>query len=121
MKNLDMEPGFQAPCRKAHLSLLYGNLAENSKEEARTIVRRDFGKDIFENSFPMKTVELWKTGGGLEGIPKWSHVAAVCLQKTIMSGIYKFKNRHISRMKGLYLFDDDYVCDKRGLKIIYTR
>ena len=74
MKRLDMEPGFQAPCRKAHLSLLYGNSTEDSKEEARTIVQRDFGKSIFENSFPMKTVELWKTGGGLEGVPKWSHV-----------------------------------------------
>ena len=79
MKRLDMEPGFQAPCRKAHLSLLYGNLVEDSKEEARTIVRRDFGKGIFEHSFPMKTVELWKTGGGLESIPKWRQVAAVCL------------------------------------------
>ena len=79
MKSLDMEPGFQAPCRKAHLSLLYGNLVEDSKEEARTIVRRDFGKAIFDNSFEMKTVELWKTGGGLEGISKWSHVAFVCL------------------------------------------
>ena len=79
MKRLDMEPGFQAPCRKAHLSLLYGNLLEESKEEARAIVRRDFGKGIFGNSFPMKTVELWKTGGGLEGISKWSHVAFVCL------------------------------------------
>ena len=91
MNRLDMDPGFQTPCRKAHLSLLYGNLLEESKEEARAIVRRDFGKGIFGNSFPMKTVELWKTGGGLEGISKWSHVAVVCLQTIIMSSIYQIE------------------------------
>ena len=52
MKSLDMEPGFQAPCRKAHLSLLYGNLVEDAKEEARTIVRRDFEKGIFDSNTP---------------------------------------------------------------------
>ena len=79
MKSFDMEPGFQAPCRKPHLSLVYGHLSEESKEKARSFVRTSFDKDIFETSFQMKTIELWRTGGGLEGVNEWSHVATINL------------------------------------------
>ena len=79
MKSFDMEPGFQAPCRKPHLSLLYGHFPDKSKEEAHRIVRNDFEKDIFQTVFQMGTVELWNTGGGLEGVPKWNHVGDIAL------------------------------------------
>jgi hypothetical protein len=75
MSCFDMKPGFQAPCKKPHLSLIYGELSEESKEQARKIVRKDFEQDILKSTFEMSTVELWKTGGGLEGITQWKHVA----------------------------------------------
>ena len=77
MKRFGMEPGFQAPCRKPHLSLLYGELSHEAKEEARKVVKNDFEQDIFQTTFQMNTIELWNTGGGLEGVTKWYHVADI--------------------------------------------
>ena len=79
MNRFDMKPGFQPPCQKPHLSLLYGNFSNNPKEEAQRIVRDNFGKEIFQTIFEMGQIELWKTGGGLEGVPKWKQVVQIPL------------------------------------------
>ena len=71
-------PGFQAPCRKPHLSLLYGEFSDQIKEEARDIVKQEY-KNIFEEVFEMHTLELWRTDGGLDGVSKWQHVKSLCL------------------------------------------
>ena len=42
-------------------------------------MRKIFEKDILESTFEMSTIELWKTGGGLEGVTQWKHVADVNL------------------------------------------
>ena len=79
MNSFDMKPGFQAPCKKPHISLIYGELSQESKDQARKVVRKIFEKDILESTFEMSTIELWKTGGGLEGVTQWKHVADVNL------------------------------------------
>ena len=78
MTRFHQQPGFQAPCRKPHLSLLYGEFSDQIKEEARDIVRQEY-KNIFEEVFEMHTLELWQTSGGLDGVSKWQHVKSLCL------------------------------------------
>ena len=73
------EPGFQAPCKKPHLSLVYGEFSTKSKDEARDIVNKIYKKDILDAKFEMHTIELWQTGGGLDGVSKWQHVAGMSL------------------------------------------
>ena len=79
MNSFDMEPGFQTPCKKPHISLLYGEFTEEDKLQARNAVRKDFTNEILGSTFKMNTIELWETGGGVEGIPQWKHVAKVNL------------------------------------------
>ena len=79
MVKFGFEPGFQSPCKKPHLSLVYGEFSNKSKHEARDIVNKIYKKDVLEATFEMHTIELWQTGGGLDGVSKWQHVAAVSL------------------------------------------
>ena len=79
MTRFGQQPGFQAPSRKPHLSLLYGEFSNDLKEEAREIVKEDYKGSIFEETFEMHTLELWETGGGLDGVPKWQHLATLSL------------------------------------------
>ena len=57
MTRFHQQPGFQAPCRKPHLSLLYGEFSDQIKEEARDIVKQEY-KNIFEEVYEMHTLEL---------------------------------------------------------------
>ena len=79
MKGFDMKPGFQAPCKKPHLSVLYGHFSEKLKEEAQRIVRNDYKEEIFQTTFQMGNIELWNTGGGLQGVTKWNHIGDIAL------------------------------------------
>ena len=65
-------PGFAPPCRKPHLSLYYGvNAAEKQKEMQEYVRNHEEYKKIFEKVYVVDSIELWKTGGGLKGIPNW--------------------------------------------------
>ena len=79
MPRFGQQPGFQAPCRKPHLSLIYGEFSNELKEQARKIVKNDYKGSIFEEIFEMHSLELWKTGGGLDGVPDWQHLATLSL------------------------------------------
>ena len=34
---------------------------------------------FFEEIFAMHTLELWETGGGLDGVSEWQHLATLSL------------------------------------------
>ena len=79
MNQFGMKPGFQAPCQKPHLSLLYGNFSTELKKEAQNTVQDEFGNEIFQTVFEMDQIELWNTGGGLDGVHKWKQLVQMSL------------------------------------------
>ena len=58
---------------------MYGNFSAELKNEAQMIVQNEFGKEIFQTVFEMDQIELWNTGGGLDGVPKWIQLVQMSL------------------------------------------
>ena len=79
MTGFGMEPGFQAPCQKPHLSLLYGIFPKEIQKEACQIAKSNFGKQMLSKSYVMGQLELWKTGGGLNGVSEWRKICEISL------------------------------------------
>lgn len=62
---------FPPPSRAPHASIIYGNASSSSLAELR---ERD--ATIEELRYVFVSLELWRTEGGLAGVPAWSEVAS---------------------------------------------
>ena len=71
-------PGFQPPCRKPHLSLFYGVSSQEKQEEMQCFVREKY-PEIFRKCYCVEYIELWKTGGGIDGIKNWQFVDRIAI------------------------------------------
>jgi len=74
MRRYGMTPGFQAPCKVPHMSLMYVEEEEEEMQrKKKAFIESDFSS-LFDTDFRMKNLELWKTKGGFKGIENWEKV-----------------------------------------------
>ena len=72
--------GFQAPSKKPHLSLLYGENghSEEQQKSARELVQMKYG-EVLEAKHTMDRLEVWVCAGGFHGIKEWQLIGSVPL------------------------------------------